>query len=87
MNRVEFALLPLAQRAASACVGREREGMTRNVFALHETRWRLEAIGADRRNSCCGMGLEFCKLKTGFTESQKANSARADGPGILTFFS
>ena len=35
---------------------REREGMTRNVFALHEPKWRrLEAIGADRRNSCCGM--------------------------------
>ena len=33
------------------------------------------------------MGHEFCKFKTGFTESQKADSARADGPGILTFFS
>ena len=30
---------------------------------------------------------KFCKFKTGFTESQKADSARADSPGILTFFS
>ena len=33
------------------------------------------------------MGREFGKFKTGFTESQKADSARADSPGILTFFS
>ena len=33
------------------------------------------------------MGREFCKFKTGFTESHKADSARADSPGILTFFS
>ena len=33
------------------------------------------------------MGREFCKFKTGFEESQKAYSARADSPGILTFFS
>ena len=33
------------------------------------------------------MGREFCKFQTGFTESQKADSARADSPGILTFFS
>ena len=33
------------------------------------------------------MGCEFYKFKTGFTESQKVDSARADSPGILTLFS
>ena len=40
---------------------------------------------ADRERA--RMGREFCKFKTGFEESQKADSARADSPGILTFFS
>ena len=33
------------------------------------------------------MGREIYWFKTGFTESQRADSARADSPGILTFFS
>ena len=33
------------------------------------------------------MGREIYYFKTGFTKSQRADSARADGPGILTFFS
>ena len=44
-----------ARVACRFSMRREREGMTRNVFALHEAKWRLEAIGADRRNSCCGI--------------------------------
>ena len=33
------------------------------------------------------MEREFCKLKTGFKKVKQADSARADSPGILTFFS
>ena len=33
------------------------------------------------------MGREFCKFKTGFKKVKQADSARADSPGILTFFS
>ena len=31
------------------------------------------------------MGHEIYYFKTGFTKSQRADSARANGPGILTF--
>ena len=33
------------------------------------------------------MGCDFCKFKTGFKKVKQADSARAVGPGILTFFS
>ena len=49
---------------------------------------RIMGVGTRADNSrSLVMGREFCKFKTGLTESQKADSARADSPGILTFFS
>ena len=37
--------------------------------------------------ACRAMGREFCKIKTGFKKVKKADSARAESPGILNFFS
>ena len=52
------------------------------IFHCHRTFCFIKVT----MRSVLSMGREIYLFKTGFTKSQRADSARADGPGILTFF-